>query len=145
MGEYSSLIATAYDAAGKDIGAVECLTTPINAELADMRNISATLPKYAPQEPIEGTVLVARHLLGARKSPACRRKHGRRVPDRLANCPRAVGICQLRNAGASGKAVTFKPTDYKNYNHFNWGGIENPFLCDARVFGRRTGRNGHRR
>ena len=35
------------------------------------------------------------------------------------------------NAGASGKAVTFKPTDYTQYDHFNWGGIANPFLCAA--------------
>lgn len=45
--------------------------------------------------------------------------------------PPSSGSTQLRNAGASGKAVTFKPTDYTQYDHFNWGGIANPFLCAA--------------
>lgn len=131
VGEYSSLIATAYDAAGKDIGAVECLTTPINAQLADMRNISATLPKYAPQEPIEGTVLVAGiyWALGNLQHVEGSTDEGFQTDWRIA--PEQWEYANCENAGASGKAVTFKPTDYKNYNHFNWGGIENPFLCDA--------------
>lgn len=128
MGEYSSLIATAYDAAGKDIGAVECLTTPINAELADMRNISATLPKYAPQEPIEGTVLVAGiyWALGNLQHVEGSTDEGFQTDWRIA--PEQWEYANCENAGASGKAVTFKPTDYKNYNPFQLGRNRKPVL-----------------
>ena len=92
-----------------------------------MRTISATLPKYAPQEPVEGTVLVA-GIYWRSETPTRGRKHGRRVPNRLADRPRAVGVHQLRNAGASGKP---SPSNRRTtqYDHFNWGGIANPFCA----------------
>lgn len=127
VGEYGSLTATAYDAAGKDIGQVECLTTPINAELADMRTISATLPKYAPQEPIEGTVLVAGiyWALGNLQHVAGNTDEGFQTDWRIA--PEQWEYVNCENAAASGKAVTFSPTDYTQCDHFNWGGIADPF------------------
>ena len=131
VGEYGSLTATAYDASGKNIGEAECLTTPINAELADMRTISATLPKYAPQEPVEGTVLVAGiyWALGNLQHVEGSTDEGFQTDWRIA--PEQWEYINCENAGASGKAVTFKPTDYTQYDHFNWGGIANPFLCAA--------------
>lgn len=119
VGEYGSLTATAYDASGKNIGEAECLTTPINAELADMRTISATLPKYAPQEPIEGTVLVAGiyWALGNLQHVEGSTDEGFQTDWRIA--PEQWEYINCENALASGKAVTFKPTDYTQYDHFN--------------------------
>lgn len=130
-GEYGSITATQYDASGKDIGQVECLAAPIKAELAYMKTISATLPKYTPMEPIEGTVLVAGiyWALGNLQHVEGCTDEGFQTDWRIA--PEQWEYINCENAGASGKAITFKPKDYTECDHFNWGGIANPFLCAA--------------
>jgi len=127
VGEYGSLIAVEYDAKGKNIGEVECLTAPITAGLAAMVSISATLPKYAPKLPIEGTVLVAgiywalgnlQHVVGSTDE-------GFQTDWRIA--PEQWEYVNCENARASGTAVTFSATSYTQYDHFNWGGILSPY------------------
>lgn len=127
VGEYGSLIAAAYDAAGKNIGETECLTAPINARRAEMRTVNATLPKYVPREPIEGTVLVAGiyWALGNLQHVEGSTDEGFRTDWRIA--PEQWEYINCENAAAAGKAVTFKPTDYTQCDHFNWGGIASPF------------------
>lgn len=128
VGEYASLVATTYDAEGKKLAETECLTAAVRTERADMRSIAATLPKVDTKKPpIEGTILVAgiywatgnlQHVEGSTDE-------GFQTDWRLA--PEQWQYVNYENAAASGKAVTFKPTDYKQCDHFNWGGIANPF------------------
>lgn len=131
VGDYSRITATAYDAAGKNLGEVECLTAPIRAELADMRSLSVKMPDYSPQVQIEGTVLVAgiywatgnlQHIVG-------QTDEGFQTNWRLA--PNQWEYVNCENAGASGKAVTFTPETTDQYDHFNWGGIADPFSADG--------------
>lgn len=128
VGEYASLVATSYDAAGKKLAEAECLTAAIRAERAGMRSLAVTLPKVSTKKPpIEGTILVAgiywapgnlQHFEGSTGE-------GFRTDWRLA--PEQWHYVNCENAAASGKAVTFKPTDNKQCDHFNWGGIAAPF------------------
>lgn len=131
VGDYSQITATAYDANGENLGEAECLTAPIRAELADLRALSVTMPDYSPQQPIEGTVLVAgiywatgnlQHIVG-------QTDEGFQTDWRIA--PNQWEYVNCENAGASGKAVTFKPTNYDQCDHFNWGGIASPFDTEA--------------
>lgn len=133
VGEYASLVATSYDAAGKKLAETECLSAAIRAERAAMRSISVTLPKVEIKKPpIEGTILVA----GIYWAPGNLQYfeggtgEGFRTDWRLA--PEQWHYVNCENAAASGKAVTFKPTSYKpQYDHFNWGGIAAPFDAAA--------------
>lgn len=126
VGEYTSLVAATCDAEGKQLAETECLTTPFKAARGAMRTLTATLPKVVTKKPpIEGTILVAgiywatgnlQHFEGSTDE-------GFQTDWRLA--PEQWHYVNCENA--AGKAVTFKPTDYKQCDHFNWGGIENPF------------------
>ncbi len=128
VGEYASLTATTCDAEGKQLAETECLTTAFKAVRGAMRSLSATLPKVVTKKPpIEGTILVAgiywatgnlQHFEGSTDE-------GFRTDWRLA--PEQWQYVNYEHAAASGKVVTFQPTDYKQCDHFNWGGIANPF------------------
>ena len=127
VGEYGNLTAVQYDSNGKNIGETECLTAPHNARLAGLRSISATLPKYAPQEPIDGTALVAGiyWALGNLQHVAGSTDEGFQTDWRIA--PDQWEYINFENAVAAGTAVTFLATDYTKYDHFNWGGIQSPY------------------
>lgn len=126
-GEYNSLLLTAYDEEGTNIGEVELLPSILKAVRGDVRTLSATMPKYVPVIKIEGTVLVAgiywakgnlQHIVGSTDE-------GFQTDWRLA--PNQYEYVNMENAGALAKAVTFKPSNYDQYDHFNWGGIASPF------------------
>lgn len=129
VGEYASLVAASYNADGKKLAETECLTAAFRAERGAMRSLAATLPKVVTKKPpIEGTILVAgiywapgnlQHFEGSTGE-------GFQTDWRLA--PEQWHYVNCENAAASGKAVTFKPADYRECDHFNWGGIASP--CD---------------
>ena len=132
VGEYNSLTATAYDAEGENLGEVECLAATTHAELADLRALNISMPDYSPQKPIEGTVLVAgiywatgnlQHIEG--QTDEGFQTGWRIAPNQweYVNCENAADDPQ--------KEVVFQPTDYSQCDHFNWGGIANPFDEDA--------------
>ncbi len=127
VGEYASLVAATCDAEGKQLAETECLTTAFKASRGAMRTLSATLPKVVTKKPpIEGTILVAgiywatgnlQHFEGSTDE-------GFRTDWRLA--PEQWQYVNYENA-KGGTAVKYNPTDYKQCDHFNWGGIDNPF------------------
>lgn len=131
-GEYASLVATAYNADGKELCSTECLASPMRAERGVIRQLTIAMPDVSnKKEPIEGTVLVAgiywapgnlQHFEGAAET-------GFQPDWRFA--PEQWQYVNSENAAAVNKAVTFKATDYKECDHFNWGGIASPFDCEA--------------
>lgn len=131
VGTYSSLMATTFNAKDQKLAEVECLQSDMQTERAQLRKIEATLPKVNTKKPpIEGTVLVA----GIYWAPGNLQYYEGTTADgfqagwRLA--PNQWHYVNCENAGALNKAVTFKPSNYNNSDHFNWGGIAKPFDKD---------------
>lgn len=126
-GEYGSLVLKAYDSTGAEIGRTECLTGSIRAERGEMRSIAAVLPSRSAREPIEGTVLVAGiyWALGNLQHVEGEGDEEFQTDWRIA--PAQWHYVNCEQAGAPGQAVTFAPDSYSQCDHFNWGGIANPF------------------
>lgn len=135
VGEYESLVAASYNEDGKKLAETECLTMAFKAERGAIRSLSATLPKVITKKPpIEGTVLIADiyWALGNLQHFEGSTDDGFQPNWRIA--PEQWHYVNCENAAVSGKAVTFKPADYTKYDHFNWGGIDNPFDNEAASF-----------
>lgn len=135
VGQYESLVAKAYNAKGVELCQVECLTSSFNALRANIRAIKVEMPDVKlKKEPIPGTVLVAGiywapgNLMYSEGNTESGFQNNWRI------APHQWYYVNSENAAAQNKAVTFKPTSYApDYDHFNWGGIADPFDCAPEV------------
>jgi len=129
VGIYESLVATVYDAKGVELCKAECLTMDLNAIRANIRTLKVEMPDVIiKKEPIPGTILVA----GIYWAPGnLMYSEGNTESGFQSNwrlTPQQWYYVNSEKAAEMNKAVTFKPTSYApDYDHFNWGGIANPF------------------
>lgn len=131
-GEYESLKIEAYDEANNLLSEEEILTSTLNAQRGGLRTLEVTMPKSTVgNKPIEGTVYVAGiyWATGNLQYIEDATQDGFQTNWRLA--PEQYMFVNYENMPAANKAVTFSPGKYApNYDHFNWGGISDPFSKD---------------
>lgn len=132
-GEYLSLVATQYNSAGKAMNEVEILSSAITVERASLRSLECSLPDYEEIVEIEGSVFVA-DIYWAKGNlqfvEAAATSEGFQNGWRIA--PSQYEYVNMNNAVALNTKVDFKPGSYDApYDHFNWGGIKDPFTCLA--------------
>ena len=127
VGTYNSMEAKCYDAAGKNTATVSLISSLSVFGRGEMRSIGAVMPDAPKKEPKEGAALVAdiywalgnlEHVVGSTDD-------GFQTDWRLGPAQWHYSNCE--NAESTAKAVVYKPTDYSNCSHFNYGGIEYPF------------------
>ena len=132
VGEYESLKVQAYNDEETVISEVEVLNSTFNARRGVLRTLSATMPEATFEQPeIEGTVLVAGTYwaMGNLQYIENSTQDGFQTNWRLA--PEQYMFVNYEKMTDINKAVTFSPGVYKpQYDHFNWGGITDPFSKD---------------
>lgn len=127
VGTYNLLTAKAYDASGKNTASIDLINSLSEFDRGAMRSIGVVMPDAPKKEPKEGAALVAdiywalgnlEHVVGSTGD-------GFQTDWRLGPAQWHYSNCE--NAESTAKAVVYKPTDYSNCSHFNYGGIEYPF------------------
>lgn len=131
-GEYRSLKIEAYNADNNLLSDAEILTTTFNAQPGALRVLEVEMPKTTSVKPvIEGTVLVAGiyWATGNLQYIEDATQDGFQTNWRLA--PEQHMFVNYENMTGIDKAITFTPGSYTpQYDHFNWGGIKDPFGKD---------------
>ena len=130
VAEYGSLQVTTLNNKGKEMSKGDLLPAKTLLARSAQRAFEITLPEYkAPKPEIPGTILVCdiywakgnlQHYVGSTDE-------GFQTDWRIAPAQWHYVNCE----NAAGKAVTFKPTNYDQCDHFNFGGISDPFSNDA--------------
>lgn len=131
-GEYESLKIGAYDSDNNLQCETEILSSAFNAQRGGLRSLEVTMPKAQVIIPvIEGTVYVAGTYwaTGNLQYYEDATQEGFQTNWRLA--PQQHMFVNYENMAAVNKAVTFSRNAYTpQYDHFNWGGIKDPFSKD---------------
>ena len=129
VGQYKSIVATAYNDKDVELCSVECLTTELTAARASIRTLKVEMPDVKlKKDPIPGTILVAGIYWAPGNLMHSDSKTESGFQSNWCLAPQQWYYVNSEKAADINKAVTFKPTSYSHdYDHFNWGGIANPF------------------
>ncbi len=132
IGEYKSLKIAAYDADNNLLSDAEILTTSLNAQRGVLRNLEVEMPKVSVTKPvIEGTVLVAGIYWATGNLQYFENDTQEGFQNNWRLAPEQYMFVNYENMTTVNKAVTFSATSYTpEYDHFNWGGIADPFSKD---------------
>lgn len=132
VGEYESLKLEAFDSDNNLLCEKEILSSTFNAQRGGLRSLEAEMPKVSTIKPIiEGTILVADTYwaTGNLQYIENATQDGFQTNWRIA--PEQYMFVNYENMAGINKAVTFSPGAYApQYDHFNWGGITDPFSKD---------------
>lgn len=126
VAEYSAIEVVTYNEKGKEMVKANILPASTLMSRALQRPFEIALPDYKTSKPeIPGTILVCDIYWAPGNLQHCvgETEEGFQTDWRIAPAQWHYINCE----NATGKAVTFKPDDYSKYDHFNFGGIADPF------------------
>lgn len=131
VGNYNAVAVTAYDVNGKKLSGLDVVGSLSTFVRGDLRAMAAELPDAAGKQPKEGAVLAAEIYWAPGNLEHVVGQTGEGFMDDWRLAPAQWHYANCENAASTVKAVTYKPDDYSNYSHFNYGGIENPFSVEV--------------